>query len=127
MFVFKLLLRNAFRHKLRTGLTIVGLVVAICGLASALAPNLEWLVAARFVQGLFIPALTTCLAAYLARFFVNLVCGHHLCVNIGEVLGHVYVLAVLFVLVSGYATIRTVIGYLQNTLPLVIGDKLKTS
>jgi putative ABC transport system permease protein len=30
VFVFKLLLRNAFRHKLRTSLTIVGLVVAIC-------------------------------------------------------------------------------------------------
>lgn len=29
MFVLKLLLRNAFRHRLRTGLTIVGLVVAV--------------------------------------------------------------------------------------------------
>ena len=29
MFLFKLLLKNAFRHKLRTGLTMVGLVVAI--------------------------------------------------------------------------------------------------
>ncbi|NDG39443.1 MAG: FtsX-like permease family protein [Betaproteobacteria bacterium] len=30
MFLFKLLLKNAFRHKLRTALTLVGLVVAIC-------------------------------------------------------------------------------------------------
>ncbi len=30
MFLFKLLLKNAFRHKLRTGLTVLGLVVAIC-------------------------------------------------------------------------------------------------
>ena len=30
MFVFRLLLKNAFRHKLRTGLTVLGLVVAIC-------------------------------------------------------------------------------------------------
>ena len=30
MFLFKLLLKNAFRHKLRTSLTMVGLVVAIC-------------------------------------------------------------------------------------------------
>jgi putative ABC transport system permease protein len=30
MFLFKLLLKNAFRHQLRTGLTMVGLVVAIC-------------------------------------------------------------------------------------------------
>ena len=30
MFLLKLLLKNAFRHKLRTGLTLLGLVVAIC-------------------------------------------------------------------------------------------------
>ena len=30
MFLFKLLLKNAFRHKLRTALTMVGLVVAVC-------------------------------------------------------------------------------------------------
>lgn len=30
MFIFKLLLKNAFRHKLRTMLTMLGLVVAIC-------------------------------------------------------------------------------------------------
>jgi len=30
MFVFRLLLKNAFRHRLRTLLTLVGLVVAIC-------------------------------------------------------------------------------------------------
>jgi putative ABC transport system permease protein len=30
MFVFRLLLKNAFRHKLRTALTLVGLVVAVC-------------------------------------------------------------------------------------------------
>ena len=30
MFLLKLLLRNALRHKLRTALTMVGLVVAIC-------------------------------------------------------------------------------------------------
>jgi putative ABC transport system permease protein len=30
MFVFRLLLKNAFRHKLRTTLTLVGLVVAVC-------------------------------------------------------------------------------------------------
>ena len=30
MFLLKLLLKNAFRHRLRTGLTLIGLVVAIC-------------------------------------------------------------------------------------------------
>ena len=30
MLLLRLLLRTAFRHRLRTGLTIVGLVVAVC-------------------------------------------------------------------------------------------------
>ncbi|WP_306591393.1 MFS transporter [Geothrix sp. 21YS21S-4] len=55
--------RVAIRPILLTG----GLVVAGAGVASALAPTLPLLVAARFVQGLFVPALTTCLAAHLAR------------------------------------------------------------
>ena len=32
MFEFKLLLKNAFRHKLRTGLTMLGLEVAVCAI-----------------------------------------------------------------------------------------------
>nr|WP_157492329.1 MFS transporter [Geothrix fermentans] len=55
--------RLAIRPILLTG----GLVVAAAGVVSALAPTLPLLVGARFVQGLFVPALTTCLAAYLAR------------------------------------------------------------
>lgn len=43
-----------------------GLAVAACGLICALTPSFAVLVGARFVQGLFIPALTTCLAAYLS-------------------------------------------------------------
>jgi YNFM family putative membrane transporter len=43
-----------------------GLVVAACGFICAATANLGLLVGARLVQGLFIPALTTCLAAYLA-------------------------------------------------------------
>ena len=30
MFIFRLLLKNAFRHRLRTLLTMLGLVVAVC-------------------------------------------------------------------------------------------------
>ena len=42
MFVLRLLLKNAFRHKLRTLLTMVGLVVAIWALAGpALAQLFE--------------------------------------------------------------------------------------
>ncbi len=44
-----------------------GLCVAAGGLMAALTPDFRFLVAARFFQGLFIPALTTSLAAWLAR------------------------------------------------------------
>lgn len=44
-----------------------GLMVAAGGLLCAATGNLWLLIAGRFFQGLFIPALTTCLAAYLAR------------------------------------------------------------
>jgi YNFM family putative membrane transporter len=44
-----------------------GLVVSASGLFCAATLSLPLLVGARCVQGLFIPALTTCLAAYLSR------------------------------------------------------------
>ncbi len=44
-----------------------GLMVAGGGLLCAATNHLWVLVGGRFVQGLFIPALTTCLVAYLAR------------------------------------------------------------
>lgn len=44
-----------------------GILVALSGLVCALTHNLWVLIAARFFQGLFIPSMTTCIAAYLAR------------------------------------------------------------
>ena len=44
-----------------------GILVASGGLVCALTKSLWVLIVARFLQGLFVPALTTCLAAYLAR------------------------------------------------------------
>ena len=44
-----------------------GVLVASAGLVCALTTSLWIFISARFVQGLFIPALSTCLAAYLAR------------------------------------------------------------
>ena len=41
-------------------------MVAACSIACALTHHLWTLISLRFVQGIFIPALTTCLAAYLA-------------------------------------------------------------
>lgn len=55
------------RYPLRPLILAGGAVVAVAGLLAAMAESFTTLVAARFVQGLFIPALTTCVAAYLAN------------------------------------------------------------
>jgi MFS transporter, YNFM family, putative membrane transport protein len=44
-----------------------GVLVALSGLGCAVTENFWVLIGARFVQGVFIPSLTTCLAAYLAK------------------------------------------------------------
>ncbi|HMK43770.1 MAG TPA: MFS transporter [Dissulfurispiraceae bacterium] len=44
-----------------------GACVALAGLLCAATENIWLLIAARFVQGIFIPTMTTCLAAYLAK------------------------------------------------------------
>jgi YNFM family putative membrane transporter len=71
----------ADRLPIRPILLTGGLVISVAGLASALAPTLPLLVAARFLQGLFVPALTTCLVAYLARVMpaerLNVVLGSY--------------------------------------------------
>ena len=46
---------------------IGGVLVAIGGLICAVTKDLWVLIGARFLQGVFIPSLTTCLAAYLAK------------------------------------------------------------
>lgn len=55
------------RYPLRPLLLLGGTLVALAGLLCAMTESFSLLVAARFVQGLFIPALTTCVAAYLAN------------------------------------------------------------
>ncbi len=55
------------RIPLRPLLLLGGAMVALMGLLCALTESYSLLVAARFAQGLFIPALTTCVAAYLAN------------------------------------------------------------
>jgi YNFM family putative membrane transporter len=44
-----------------------GAVVALASVACALTHSIRVLIAARFLQGLFVPAISTCLAAYLSR------------------------------------------------------------
>lgn len=81
----------ADRFPIRPILLAGGLMVTACGVASALAPTLPLLVAARFVQGLFVPALTTCLAAYLARVMpperLNVVMGSYVSATVAGGLG----------------------------------------
>jgi YNFM family putative membrane transporter len=57
----------ADRHPVRPLIMLGGLVVAACSLLCAATASLPLLVGARFIQGLFIPCLTTCVAAYLSR------------------------------------------------------------
>jgi len=56
----------ADRFPVQRLILVGGAVVVACGFFCAATHNLGLLVAARFLQGLFIPALTTCLAAYLS-------------------------------------------------------------
>jgi YNFM family putative membrane transporter len=57
----------ADRRPIRPIILTGGLMVAAGGLLCATTTSLWVLIGGRFLQGLFIPALTTCLAAYLAR------------------------------------------------------------
>jgi len=61
----------ADRQPVHRILLVGGLMVSACSLVAALTYDLWTLIAVRFVQGMFIPALTTCLAAYLARSSVE--------------------------------------------------------
>ena len=68
-----------------------GAVVAACGLVCATTPSLGYLVGARFIQGLFVPALTTCLAAYLSNNLpperLNVVMGSYVSATVAGGLG----------------------------------------
>ncbi len=55
------------RYPMRPLVLVGGVMVGFAGLVCALTRDFALLVAARFAQGLFLPALTTSLAAYLAN------------------------------------------------------------
>jgi MFS transporter, YNFM family, putative membrane transport protein len=79
------------RYPLRPIILAGGSVVAACGFLCALTTNLSLLIASRFVQGLFIPSLTTCLAAHLARRLpverLNVVMGSYVSATVAGGLG----------------------------------------
>jgi YNFM family putative membrane transporter len=66
-------------------------VVAVAGFGCAATAHLGLLVAARFVQGLFVPSLTTCLAAYLSANLpldrLNVVMGSYVSATVAGGLG----------------------------------------
>ncbi len=68
-----------------------GFMVALGGVLCALTDNLGLFIGARFLQGLFIPALTTCLAAYLAKTLppdrLNVVMGSYVSATVCGGLG----------------------------------------
>jgi MFS transporter, YNFM family, putative membrane transport protein len=83
--------RMADRFPVKPIILTGGLVVVICSLGCALVRQMPQLIALRFVQGLFIPALTTCLAAYLARSLpverLNVVMGSYVSATVAGGLG----------------------------------------
>ena len=55
------------RLSIRPIVLVGGLAVAIAGIIGSIAEDLDVLIGLRFIQGLFIPTLTSSLAAYLAK------------------------------------------------------------
>jgi len=102
-----------------------GLFVALAGFICAVTKDLWVLIGARFVQGLFIPALTTCLAAYLAKTLpterLNVVMGSYVSATVlggmgGRFLGgwihpplhwrYAFVSASILILVTTFSALR---------------------
>jgi len=79
------------RFPVRRLILVGGAVVAAAGLCCAATSSLPLLVAARFVQGLFVPSLTTCLAAYLSANLpldrLNVVMGSYVSATVAGGLG----------------------------------------
>ncbi len=83
--------RLADRRSIKPIIAVGGMVVAMSGLGCAIVPKMSHLISLRFLQGLFIPALTTCLAAYLAKHLpmerLNVVMGSYVSATVAGGLG----------------------------------------
>lgn len=71
---------------------IGGTIICICGLFCAVTSSLKMMIGTRFIQGLFLPSLTTCLAVYLAQNMpaerINVVMGLYVSATVtGGLLG----------------------------------------
>lgn len=108
-------------------LILVGsLCVALGGLICVLTDDIHVLIAGRFLQGLFVPALTTCVAAFLAKTLplerLNVVMGYYVSATVvgglgGRLLGgwlhpplhwrYAFISAGIFLLVAMVLALRT--------------------
>lgn len=81
----------ADRYPIRPIILLGGLVITVCGLLCAATNSLFLLVLARFFQGLFIPALSTCVVVYLAHHLpperLNVVMGSYVSATVAGGLG----------------------------------------
>lgn len=79
------------RYPLRPLILMAGGGVSLAGVVCGVTDHYSAMVAARFVQGLFLPALTTCVAAYLANSLpaerLNVVMGAYISATVVGGLG----------------------------------------
>jgi len=79
------------RYPIRPIILLGGSVIAACGFFCAASTDLSLLIAARFVQGLFVPSLTTCLVVHLVRSLppdrLNVVTGSYVSATVVGGLG----------------------------------------
>ena len=68
-----------------------GTIIAVTSLLCAITHNILILIVARFIQGIFIPSLTTCIAAYLSQSLpaarLNVVMGSYVSATVAGGLG----------------------------------------
>ena len=81
----------ADRYPIKPILLTCGTVITATSLVCAATHSIAILIAARFIQGLFIPSLTTCLAAYLAKSLpasrLNVVMGSYVSATVAGGMG----------------------------------------
>lgn len=113
------------RFRIRSLVIFATFPIVIAGLLAAYTENIWVLIAARFIQGLFIPALTTCVAAFLAKTqppqSLNVLMGSYVSATVigglgGRLLGgwihpplhwrYAFVSAAVFLIIAVIATLR---------------------
>lgn len=81
----------ADRFPIKPIICIGGCAITVAGLVCAWTNSISVLIATRFVQGLFIPCVTTCVAAYLAKTLplesLNVVMGAYVAATVAGGLG----------------------------------------